>query len=112
MFRFLSVCFFVLVSQAASARTIAIVDFQRAVTETTEGKQAQAQLDTMYESKKKAIEDMQAEIQQAFQDYQGQKAILSAEARNAAEQKLMVQQQRFEQTYMQYQNEMQQSYMQ
>lgn len=112
MLRFLSVFIVLIMSQTAVASKIAVVDFQRAVTETTEGKQAQAQLDSMYESKKKAIENMQTEIQQAYQDYQGQKAILSNDAKQAAEQKLMVQQQRFEQTYMQYQNEMQQSYMQ
>jgi len=112
MFKFFSICMFVLISQAATASGIVVVDFQRAVAETREGKQAQAELDTMFKSKKKAIEDMQDDIQQSIDDYKGQQAILSEAAKASAEQKLMQKQQVFEQTYMQYQNEMQQSYMQ
>jgi outer membrane protein len=82
------------------------------VTETTEGKAAQAKLDQMYDAKKKEIETMQTDIQKAYQDYQSRQAILSDQAKAQVEQELMRQQQTFERTYMQYQNEMQQSYMQ
>jgi len=103
----------IILSAAPSwAGGIAIVDFQRALTETKEGKEAQANLDRLYDTKKKEIERIRTGIEKSYQDYQGQKAILSNEARAVAEQKLMMQQQQFEQTYMQYQSEMQQSYTQ
>ena len=53
---------------------------------------------------------MQAELEKAIQDYQGRALILSQEAKQAEEQKLGLQEQTFQRTYMQYQQEMQQTY--
>ena len=102
----------IFVAAPSWAGGIAVVDFQRALTETKEGKAAQSKLDSLYETKKNEIDKMRSDFERSYQDYQGQKTILSNEARSAAEQKLMMQQQQFEQTYMQYQTEMQQTYAQ
>lgn len=100
----------VMVPSRAFATKICVVDFQRAVTETTEGKAAQAKIDSMYASRKGELERMEAELQKAIEDYQKRAAILSNEARASEEQKLALQQRTFEQTYLQFQQEMQQSY--
>ena len=95
----------------AFADKLCTIDFQRAVTDTAEGKNAQSKIDNMYATRKGELERMQAELQKAVEDYQKRAAILSNEARTAEEQKLALQQRTFEQTYMQFQEEMQQTYM-
>jgi len=98
------------VSTASSAIEIAVVDFQRAATETTEGKAAQERLDAMYATRKSEIERMQGELEAELEDYQARQMILSPQAKQETEESLMRKQQQFEQTYMQYQQEMQQTY--
>ena len=51
-----------------------------------------------------------AKLEKAIKDYQGRSMILAPDARAQEEQKLGLQQQTFERTYMQYQQEMQQTY--
>lgn len=97
-------------STPAFASGIAVVDFQRAVTETDEGKSAQQRLDAMYSSRKTEIEKMQSDLEAELQDFQARAMILSEEARAEAEQGLMVKQQQFQSLYVQYQQEMQQNY--
>jgi Skp family chaperone for outer membrane proteins len=94
----------------AHASKICGVDFQKAVTETVEGKAAQSKIDAMYGTRKSELERMQSELEKAIKDYQGRSMILAPDARAAEEQKLGLQQQTFERTYMQYQQEMQQTY--
>ena len=94
----------------AVAGTIAVVDFQRAVNETDEGKNAQQKLDTMFNSRKSEIDKKQKELEAEFQDFQSRAMILSESARAEAEQELLGKQQRFQQLYMQYEQEMQQTY--
>ena len=98
-------------STPAHALKLCVIDFQTAVTETAEGKGAQTKIDAMYSSRKGELERMQKELEKAVQDYQSRAMILSAEAKAGEEQKLALQQRTFEQTYMNYQNEMQQTYM-
>ena len=95
----------------ALAGGIAIVDFQRAVTDTREGKEAQSKLDSMYSQKKSEIERMRSDLESSIKDYQSRANILTPDARMSAEQDLMEKQRRYEATYMQYQGEMQQTYM-
>ncbi len=95
---------------AFAAGKICVVDFQQAVTDTQEGKSAQTRIDSMYATRKGELERMQADLEKAIKDYQGRAMILSPEARQQEEQKLGLQQQTFERTYMQYQQEMQQTY--
>lgn len=94
----------------AFAAKIAVVDFQRAVTETEQGKAAQKKIDDMYESRKGEIERMQKDLEKQIQDFQARAMILSDQARAEQEQQLMVKQQQFQQRYMQYEAELQQTY--
>lgn len=95
----------------AQSCTLAVVDFEKAVTETREGKAAQARLDSMFSSRKTEIDRMRAELEKEVADYQGRAMLLSETARKDAERGLMEKQGRFEQTYMRHQQEMQQTYM-
>jgi outer membrane protein len=104
--------FLCLVSFPAFAGKVAVVDFQRAVTETTEGKAAQDKLDTMYSTRKAEIDRMQADLEKQLADYQSRALILSEDARAATERDLGTKQQNFQQTYAQYQQEMQETYYQ
>lgn len=98
------------VPSSALAGGIAIVDFQRAVNETTEGKSAQSKLDTMYAARRTEIEKMEADLSKEIEDFKSRAMILSDSARSEAEQQLMGKQQRFQQLYLQYEQEMQQTY--
>lgn len=95
----------------AQAGGIAVIDFQRAVTETNEGKEAQKKLDSMYSARKGEIEKKQQELESEFNDFQSRAILLSDEAKAEAERGLMIKQQEFQQLYMQYEQEMQQTYM-
>ncbi len=92
------------------AATVCTVDFQEAVTDTEEGKSAQTKIDTMYSARKSELERMQTDLEKAITDFNGRAMILSEQARGEEEQKLSLKQRTFEQTYMQYQQEMQQTY--
>ena len=117
MTRYILICTVMLASNivapvAAWAGGIAVIDFQRAVNETNEGKAAQSKLDTMYASRKSEIETKRNELEAEFKDFQSRAMILSEAARGEEEQKLGMKQQQFQQLYMQYEQEMQQQYMQ
>jgi outer membrane protein len=109
--RWILVASLMLAAAPAWAGKIAVVDFQRAVTETTEGKAAQTKLDTMYSSRKADIDKMKTDLDAKLADYQSRQLILSPDARKAAENDIMARQQKFESTYQQYQGEMQQTYL-
>ena len=110
MFRLFVIMFGLIAANPVFAGGIAVVDFQRAVNETEEGKAAQGQLDAMYGSRKTEIERLQKELEAEVKEYQAKLMILSEDARAELEQALMIKQQRFEATYSQYQQEMQQTY--
>ncbi len=95
----------------AWATTVAIVDFERAVNETTEGKAAQARLDTMLSSRRGELEKLQTDYQKMVEDYQARALILSEGARADAEREVMRKQQELTQKSMQYEQEMQQTYL-
>lgn len=111
MFRYALFFVFLLVAMPAQAITVAIVDFERAVNETTEGKAAQSRLDTMYSSRKAEIDTMRSDFEKLADDFQARALILSDAARADAEKELIRKQQAFEMKYMQYQQEMQQTYL-
>jgi outer membrane protein len=110
MVRLFLVLMALLTVSPAFAGGIAVVDFQRAVNETQEGKAAQGRLDAMYGTRKTEIERLQKDLEGEIKEYQAKLMILSEDARAELEQALMVKQQRFEATYAQYQQEMQQTY--
>jgi len=111
MFRSLMLAAFCLGPSAASAATLCTVDFQKAVTETNEGKTAQSKIDTMFKARQDEVERMQVEFETSVADFQKRAMMLAADARTEQEQKLMLQQRTLQQTAMQYEQEMQQTYM-
>lgn len=110
MVRILAACLLAFASPAF-AGTICAVDFQKAVTETNEGKSAQTKIDGMFKSRQDEMAKMQADFEKTVADFQKRAPMLAAEARAAEEQKLMGQQRSLQQTAMQYEQEMQQTYM-
>ena len=110
MVRTLLVWLLLLIALPAQAGVVAVVDFERAVNETTEGKNAQERLDTMYSARKSEIDRMREDLQKDVEDYQARVMVLSDDARADSEKALLEKQQRFEATYLQYQQEMQQTY--
>jgi Skp family chaperone for outer membrane proteins len=99
-------------STPAWAVKLCTIDFQQAMIQTAEGKSAQTKIESMYSSRKAELDRMQKDLEKAIQDYQGRAMILSADAKAQEEQKLALQQRTFEQTYLNYQNEMQNTQMQ
>lgn len=91
----------------AWAVKLCAIDFQQAMLQTTQGKTAQTKIESMYSTRKAELDRMQKDLEKAIQDYQSRALILSAEAKATEEQKLALQQQNFEQIYLKYQNEMQ-----
>lgn len=110
MVRTFALVVMLLVSLPAWAGGIAIVDFQRAVNETEEGKGAQKKLDTMYASRKGEIAKKAEVLEAEIKDFQNRSMILSESARAEEEQKLYGKQQEFQQLSMKYESEMQQTY--
>jgi outer membrane protein len=95
----------------ALAGAIAIVDFQRAVNETHEGKNAQQKLESGYAARKGQIEKQRLELEGSIREYETKKLILNEEARRAVETDIMTRQQRLQQDLVRYEQEMQQQYM-
>lgn len=96
----------------ALAAGTAVVDFQRAVNETNEGKNAQGKLEQMYASRRGEIDRQRTELQTAIQDYEQRKLIMNDEARQQAEQDIYNKQRKLETDLVRYEQEMQQQYMQ
>jgi len=99
-----------LASAPAAAQTIAVVDFQRAVTETNEGKTAQTKIDTIYNTRRGEIERRTKELEREIEDYRSRAMILSETARAEEEQRLGIKQQQLAQDTMQYEQELQMQY--
>lgn len=87
-----------------------VVDFQTAVETTDEGKNAQKRMDSMLDTRRTEMERMQAELEQEAKEFQQKAMILSESARAEAEQALLSKQARFQQTAMQYEGELAQTY--
>jgi Skp family chaperone for outer membrane proteins len=87
-----------------------VVDFQKAVETTDEGKSAQSRMDTMLETRRGEMARMQSDLENEAKEFQQKAMILSEQARAEAEQALMAKQQRFQQTAMQYEGELAQTY--
>jgi outer membrane protein len=101
---------FCLLSMPAFAGKIAVVDFQRAVQETTEGKAAQTKLDSMYASRKTEIEKMKKDFDAQVADFKAKELILNDEAKAKAARALSEKQASYQKISMQYEQEMQETY--
>jgi outer membrane protein len=88
------------------------VDFERAVNETDEGKSAQTQLETMYATRKAELDAMGKELESELADYQTRSQVMTDAARAELEAGIVAKQQRFQQLYQQYEQEMQTTYYQ
>ncbi|MFT5685560.1 MAG: outer membrane protein [Myxococcota bacterium] len=99
-------------SAPAIAGGIAVVDFQEAINQVSEGETARAQIDALYQQKQAAIANLEAQIQTKMDEYEKQRLILSDAARAAKEQELMQLQQTYQQAGMQAESEMQELYTQ
>lgn len=95
-------------SSPSAELKVAVVDFQRAINETEEGKQAERTLNSALAEKKKKFEIMKGELEGMRQDFEKQRLVLSGkpleEKRNALQQKLI----ELEQTGAGYEQEMMQ----
>ncbi|MCB9678554.1 MAG: OmpH family outer membrane protein [Alphaproteobacteria bacterium] len=98
------------VSTSAFAGGIAVVDFQRAVNETEEGKQAQTKLDAMYSSRLGELKKLEDELKAEYEDYKNRALVLSDAQKMEEEKKIGMKEQRFLQLNQQYEAEMQQTY--
>lgn len=93
---------------SAWAGGIAYVDFEAAVTQSTEAKQAQERLQQAYAVKLQELQRQRDELQKEFAEYEQKKLIMTDDARTRAEQGLMTKQQQLQQNMMAYQQEMDQ----
>jgi outer membrane protein len=110
MVRLLAMIVVLFAALPALAGGIATVDLQRAVNETTEGRNAQQTLDSMYSARQAEIERKGTELQKAAKDYEARRMVLSEDARKSEEAKLMRQQQELMGLQQQYEAEMQKQY--
>jgi outer membrane protein len=90
LMRQLIICIFLLVfSLPAIAGGIAVVDFQKALTQIKEGKKVETELNTLMQQKQNEVQQLQLNLQTQMQQYQQQQALLSDQARAEKEQALM-----------------------
>ena len=101
---------YLLFSTTAFAGGIGIVDFQKAINEVKEGKNAKSKIDSMFSQKRSALQQKEKELKDKFTAYEQQKSLLSPTARQEQEQSLMMMQQQYQQLAMQAEQEVQQIY--
>lgn len=95
---------------SAFANVICVVDAERALNETSEGKAAQKRLEGMYASKQQELEGLKGDLEKAVQSFESSKMILSDDARRAKEEELLRKQQGLQQKVMAAEQEMQATY--
>ena len=95
---------------SAAEMSIAVVDFQAALDQVTEGKTTRARLEGMFAERQKAIGEMENQLRDMKEQYDKQAMILSDAARAQKEQEMMQAQGVYQQTYMQAEQEMQAAY--
>lgn len=99
------------VSRAEAAEIkIASVDYQKALESVAEGESARKKLESMFQSKKAAIEKMKTNLDAMQADYQKQAVLLSDAAKKEKEDAINLAGMQFQQAYQQSEGEMQQAY--
>lgn len=96
----------------AWAEGIGVVDFQKAINEVKEGKAAKTKIDSMFASKREALQKQEQELKTKYETYQKQKSLLSPAVQAEQEQGLMQMQMQLQQVVMQSEQEVQQIYAQ
>lgn len=95
-----------LASGAAAQAKIGVVDLQRAMNETEDGRQAKARLQRLFKSRQKTLDQRQKKLEKMKQDIERQKDVLS---RDALQKRMETYQESFVQlqtTYVEYQREL------
>jgi outer membrane protein len=90
----------------ASAQKVGVVDLQRALNETEDGRRAKAQLQRLFKSRQQTLDKRQKDLQKMKDDIERQKDVLS---RDALQKRMETYQETFVQlqtTYVEYQREM------
>lgn len=106
---FVAMCL-LLMSVPAFAGGIAVVDFQKALTEVAEGKRVEAELNVLMTQKQGEVQQLQLQLQNQMTQYQQQQALLSSEARAEKEQAIMQLQQQAQQAAYTAEMQFQQEY--
>ena len=75
-------------ASVAQTVKVGVVDFTRAISETTEGQAAKTRLEAMASGKQAELEQMDASLQALATEYQEKAPMLSAEARQSFEQRI------------------------
>lgn len=107
---FLGSLWFGSIQPAHAEVKIATVDFQRALNETTEGKNATTRLQGMFNERKAALDKLKTQFDTAMADYQKQQMVLGEDARKAKEEQLNNLYMQFQQAQQQYEGEFQNAY--
>ncbi|MSP55507.1 MAG: OmpH family outer membrane protein [Myxococcales bacterium] len=94
----------------AAELKLASVDYQKALESVTEGESARKKLESMFQSKKSAIEKLKSNFDAMQADYQKQSVLLSDSAKREKEDAINLAGMQFQQAYQQSEGEMQQAY--
>lgn len=111
MFRSFMFSFLLLLAVPAFAAKVAIVDFQRAVAETTEGKAAEKRLQDGMNIRRAEIARQKTELERLYKDFEARQLILNDEARKKAIEELQTKEAKLQQDAMRFEQEMQQEYL-
>ncbi|MCX7808131.1 MAG: OmpH family outer membrane protein, partial [Deltaproteobacteria bacterium] len=85
---------------------IAVVDLQRALLETEDGRRAKAKLKRLFKQRQDELDRRQSELRQMSQELEQQSKVLSAEARQERIEALQKKAIELQQLYLQYQREL------
>lgn len=90
----------------AQSTRIAVVDLQRALSETDDGRRAKARLEKLQKQRQAELEKAQQDLKKATEDYQRQEKLLSAEAKQRRQADLQKRYVDLQQKYVEYQQEL------
>jgi outer membrane protein len=94
-------------SALAEEVKLGYVDLQRAISETEDGRKAKAQLKKEFDQKQKEIDEQQADVKAAIEDFDKKRTLLSADKVREKETELQARLQKVQQTYMRHQQDLQ-----
>ena len=95
-------------SALAEETKLGYVDLQRAISETEDGRKAKAQLKKEFDQKQKEIDEQQADVKSAIEDFDKKRSLLSADKVREKETELQARLQKVQQTYLRHQQDLQQ----
>jgi outer membrane protein len=90
----------------AQASKIAVVDLQRAIAETEDGRKAKDKLKKLFESRQQGLDKKQEELKKLKDEIEQQKNVLSQDAINAKVESYQKQLVELQQVYVEYQREL------